>query len=72
MDAIKGSLGPLHLDTSSILDTLVRMFRSSPGKWSEGLSYFSQKLVAIGGTIETARRASAFAWNGFVDCSYPL
>ena len=35
MDAIKGSLGPLHLNTSSILDTLVGMLRFSPGKWSE-------------------------------------
>lgn len=69
MDAIKGFLGPLHLNTSTILDTLVRVFRSSPGK---GLSYFSQKLVAIGGTVETARRTSALAWSGFVDCSYPL
>lgn len=28
----------------------------------------SQKLVVIGGTVETARRASVSAWNGFVDC----
>jgi hypothetical protein len=35
MDAIKGLLAPLHFNTSSLLDTLVRMFRSSPGKWSE-------------------------------------
>lgn len=27
-----------------------------------------QKLVVIGGTVETARRASVSAWNGFVDC----
>jgi len=27
-----------------------------------------QKLVVIGGTVETARRASMSAWNGFVDC----
>jgi hypothetical protein len=69
---LKDPWRPLHLDTSSMLDTLVRMFRSSPGKWSEGLSYFSQKLVIIGGTAETARRASASAWNGFIDCLYPL
>jgi chaperone BCS1 len=25
------------------------------------------KLVVIGGTVETARRASVSAWNGFVD-----
>lgn len=29
----------------------------------------SQKLVVIGGTMETARRASVSAWNGFVDCN---
>lgn len=28
-----------------------------------------QKLVVIGGTVETARRASMSAWNGFVDCA---
>ena len=35
MDTIKGFLAPLHLNTDSIQDTLVRMFRSSPEKWSE-------------------------------------
>lgn len=30
----------------------------------------SQKLVVIGGTVETARRASISAWNGFVDCVF--
>jgi hypothetical protein len=35
MDAVKGFLAPLHLNASSIQDTLVRMFRFSPGKWSE-------------------------------------
>jgi hypothetical protein len=35
MDAIKGFLAPLHLNSGPIQDTLVRMFRSSPGKWSE-------------------------------------
>lgn len=34
MDAIKGFLVP-HFNTGLIQDTLVRMFRSSPGKWSE-------------------------------------
>jgi hypothetical protein len=29
-----------------------------------------QKLVVIGGTVETARRASVSAWHGFVDCAY--
>ena len=31
---------------------------------------FPKKLVVIGGTMETARRASMSAWNGFVDCEY--
>ena len=35
MDAIKGFLAPLHLNTNSIKHALVRMFRSLPGKWSE-------------------------------------
>ena len=35
MDAIKGFLEPLRPDTNSILDTLVRTFRSSPGKLPE-------------------------------------
>ena len=32
--------------------------------------HFPQKLVVIGGTMETARRASVSAWNGFVDCNF--
>lgn len=28
----------------------------------------TKKLVVIGGTVETARRASMSAWSGFVDC----
>ncbi|KAF8493022.1 P-loop containing nucleoside triphosphate hydrolase protein [Russula emetica] len=50
MEAVKGFLAPLGLNTSSIQDTL--------------------KLVVIGGTVETARRASISAWNGFVDSFY--
>lgn len=50
MEAFKGFLAPLGLNTSSIQDTL--------------------KLVVIGGTVETARRASISAWNGFVDSFY--
>lgn len=38
--------------------------------WVKVFSCISQKLVVIGGTVETARRASISAWNGFVDCSY--
>src|ERR1700679_2883197 len=40
--------------------------------WVKVFSCISQKLVVIGGTVETARRASISAWNGFVDCSYLL
>ena len=29
-----------------------------------------KKLVVIGGTVETARRASVSAWNGFIDCAF--
>ncbi|KAF8270707.1 P-loop containing nucleoside triphosphate hydrolase protein [Lactarius quietus] len=50
MEAVKGFLAPLGLNTNSIQDTL--------------------KLVVIGGTVETARRASISAWNGFVDSFY--
>ena len=69
MEAVKGFLAPLGLNTSSIQDTLVCIFRSFPYS-SEGSDYVSQKLVVIGGTVETARRASISAWNGFVDCPY--
>ncbi|KAN0124883.1 P-loop containing nucleoside triphosphate hydrolase [Russula decolorans] len=50
MEAVKGFLAPLGVNTSSIQDTL--------------------KQVAIGDTVETARRASISAWNGFVDSFY--
>lgn len=32
------------------------------------LHFIFQRLVVIGGTVETARRASMSAWNGFIDC----
>ena len=70
MEAVKGFLTPLGLNTNSIQDTLVCLFRSFPVLKVKVLSYVSQKLVVIGGTVETARRASISAWNGFVDCSY--
>ena len=34
------------------------------------LPHAPQKLVVIGGTVETARRASVSAWNGFIDCAW--
>jgi chaperone BCS1 len=67
MDTVKGFLAPLGLNTSSIQDTLVCVFRTCTPL--NRLSHDSQKLVVIGGTVETARRASISAWNGFVDCS---
>ena len=67
MDTVKGFLGPLGLNTSSIQDTLVCVFYTCTPL--NRLSHDSQKLVVIGGTVETARRASISAWNGFVDCS---
>jgi chaperone BCS1 len=69
MEAVKGFLAPLGLNTSSIQDTLVCILRSFP-TLVKVFSCISQKLVVIGGTVETARRASISAWNGFVDCSY--
>lgn len=69
MESITGSLSPLGLNTSHIQDTLVCMLVPLLGN---NLSCVTQKLVVIGGTIETARRASMFAWNRFVDCLYLL
>ncbi|KAJ7089741.1 P-loop containing nucleoside triphosphate hydrolase protein [Mycena belliarum] len=39
----------------------------SPLGMSTGALQDTLKLVVIGGTVETARRASVSAWNGFVD-----
>ncbi|KIY62183.1 P-loop containing nucleoside triphosphate hydrolase protein [Cylindrobasidium torrendii FP15055 ss-10] len=39
----------------------------SPLGMNTGAIQDTLKLVVIGGTVETARRASASAWNGFVD-----
>ncbi|KAJ7623583.1 P-loop containing nucleoside triphosphate hydrolase protein [Roridomyces roridus] len=39
----------------------------SPLGVSSGAIQDTLKLVVIGGTVETARRASVSAWNGFVD-----
>ncbi|KAG6816532.1 hypothetical protein H0H87_005394 [Tephrocybe sp. NHM501043] len=65
MDAIKSILSPFGMNTGAIQDTLV----STPTATSSHIltSPPPQKLVVIGGTVETARRASVSAWNGFVD-----
>lgn len=69
MEFITGFFSPLGLDKSSIQDTLVCMLVPLLGN---SLSCVTQKLAVIGGAVETARRASMLAWNGFVDCLYPL
>lgn len=66
MDALKSLLSPLTSSTGPIQDTLVMLI---------AIFYFLdltlyQKLVVIGGTVETARRASVSAWNGFIDCAF--
>lgn len=63
---------PWVLFTSTLALYLIRSYVCYVPPLRNGLSYFPQKLVVIGGTVEIARRASAFAWNGFVDCWYPL
>ncbi|KAF9038693.1 P-loop containing nucleoside triphosphate hydrolase protein [Panaeolus papilionaceus] len=47
------------------MDTIKNML--SPLGMSTGAIQDTLKLVVIGGTVETARRASVSAWNGFVD-----
>lgn len=68
MQAIKNLLSPLaSSDSNPIQDTLV--CGAPICAWSTVLTAnFVQKLVVIGGTVETARRASISAWNGFIDC----
>ncbi|KAJ3735093.1 P-loop containing nucleoside triphosphate hydrolase protein [Lentinula guzmanii] len=39
----------------------------SPLSMNTGAIHDTLKLVVIGGTVETARRASMSAWNGFID-----
>ncbi len=70
MEAIRGFLAPFGLDSSSIRNTLVCTTFSFLPRIRVGLC-LSQKLVVIGGTVETARRASVSEWNGFIDCSCP-
>ena len=68
MESITGLFSSLGLNTSSIQDTLVCLFVFFLS--NNSLSLVPQKLVVIGGTVETARKASMFAWDGFVDCLY--
>jgi chaperone BCS1 len=66
MDTLKNMLSPLGMNTGAIQDTLV-----CPQIYYVFICLthpLLQKLVVIGGTVETARRASVSAWNGFVDC----
>ncbi|KAH9971839.1 P-loop containing nucleoside triphosphate hydrolase protein [Lactifluus volemus] len=64
MEAIKDFL---RLNTSSIQDALVCNTLLPASVVGVKLS---QKLVVIGGTVDTARRASISVWNGFVDSFY--
>ncbi|KAJ7708696.1 P-loop containing nucleoside triphosphate hydrolase protein [Mycena rosella] len=52
----------LLLSTMNVLSSML-----SPLGMSTGALQDTLKLVVIGGTVETARRASVSAWNGFVD-----
>ncbi|KAF5362116.1 hypothetical protein D9756_002135 [Leucocoprinus leucothites] len=47
------------------MDTLMNLL--SPLTMGTGAIQDTMKLVVIGGTVETARRVSMSAWNGFVD-----
>ena len=67
MEPVKGILAPLGLNTKSFQDILVCI--SGPSATTDNLGY-GQKLVVVGGTVETLARASISTWNGFVDCSY--
>ena len=72
MQAIKSLLSPLTGNSNPIQDTLVSYSYSPPFARAETrVARRLQKLVVIGGTVETARRASVSAWNGFIDCELP-
>lgn len=55
----------LFLSLSPPMDTIKNIL--SPFAVGSGAIQDTLKLVVIGGTVETARRASVTAWNGFVD-----
>jgi mitochondrial chaperone BCS1 len=66
MDTLKNMLAPLGMNTGALQDTLVRCMTFVVACMTHPDCI--QKLVVIGGTMETARRASVSAWNGFIDC----
>jgi hypothetical protein len=82
MQTLGKLLSPLSLAPAAVQDTVVR----SQAKFfslfffeavATDLMAFGaggyvrlQKLVVIGGTVETARRVSSSAWSSFVDCEY--
>ena len=62
----------LGMGTGAISDTVVRSFNTLFRLHAE-THFLSQKLVVIGGTVETARRVASSSWNSFVDCMpYPF
>jgi len=69
MESVKGLLAPFNLKSNYIKGALVCHGVFLPllclGQQIE--LFFSQKLVAIGGTVETARKVSVFTWNGLWD-----
>ncbi|KAI0765613.1 hypothetical protein BD413DRAFT_163032 [Trametes elegans] len=67
MQTIKNLLSPLAGNSNPIQDTLVSLLARNVHS-RRTLTVPDQKLVVIGGTVETARRASVSAWNGFIDC----
>jgi chaperone BCS1 len=70
MDALKSMLSPLGVGSANaIQDTLVRLRASFRKRKYTDIRFSLQKLVVIGGTVETARRASAGAWHTFLDCT---
>ncbi|KAG6879051.1 hypothetical protein C0992_005540 [Termitomyces sp. T32_za158] len=50
------------------MDTIKNIL--SPLGMNTGAIQDTLKLVVIGGTVETARRVSVSAWNGFIDSFY--
>ena len=67
MDTLRNLLSPLTMGTGTIQDTMV-----GPSIRQNLVLvhlFLGQKLVVIGGTVETARRVSISAWNGFIDCA---
>jgi hypothetical protein len=56
----------------ALSDTMVR-WNTVKAQCSSSLTHLVtlgslQKLVVIGGTVETARRVASSSWNSFIDC----